>query len=238
MFHYPLVLFFSRYYSNLNLTGDLVVCPLCYNHLTERYVDDRVTDDDDDDENDDDDDDGDHYHTNQADDPDLDDVLFSDHIDSRRDPIQLLAKCADRNVDGVKGCGHFLTTTIKKMRTHLIDCHHIRPKQMTRNAGCASLLATCKIRAADGLVQRHWRTRKDKRVVAAYWSGTSGCDRKSMYVELQTSTQKKEEEEEEEGGGEGEEEEQRSAWSVLGGLFCCHIVFLFFFLFAAVRTKP
>ena len=40
---------------------------------------------------------------------------FVDQIDSSRDPIRLLTKCAESNVDGVKGCSNFIATTMKKM---------------------------------------------------------------------------------------------------------------------------
>ena len=221
----------QNYYAHLNMTGELVVCPLCYNYLTTRYqtddVEGLINSDDDDDDNDDSEDSEDERNP-RGNEP------FVDQIDSSRDPIRLLTKCAESNVDGVKGCSNFIATTMKKMHVHLKQCHNIQHKKTTRKSGCAGLLNNCKIRAADGLVQRYWRTVQQmegdqtvkywgsgcdqKRTVnvskslalKTYW-GHEGCDRKSMYFDLLFATQRKESLEE-----RGEEVEQRSAWSVLG----------------------
>ena len=184
----------QTYYRDLAMTGDLVVCPICFDWLTTRYRTD------------------DHEGLLENDEDENPDEPFQNHIDNDRDPIRLLTKCAEGNVDGVNGCSNFLSTTMKRMHVHLKECHNIRPSQLTRKCGCSSLLNTCKLRTADGLVQRHWRTLDDKRVVSSFWS-CDGFDRKSMYFDLLFATQRKEEAMDR---GENDDVEQRSAWSVLG----------------------
>ena len=220
-----------EYYQNLNMQGELVVCPLCYTWLTKKFEDDEEYDQDIDEEE--------VANLGSAE-------TFSTSIDATRDPIRLLTKCAEGNTDGVKGCSHFLSTTMKNMHVHLTQCHRIPKKKLTRKSGCSGLLNNCKIRAADGLVQRYWRTvqQEEGDTKSKYWGagcdrkrtvdvnraltlqqywGHDGHDRKSMYFDLLFSTQRKEQGGYDEDGENDEDDEgedqvvgSRSSWSLLG----------------------